>query len=289
MNMPQRKVAEIAPITPQDYEKFYEFFYRKTGIVFTDKKAYFVERRLVERIQATGCETFRDYFAIVRFQTSGEEWQQLVNSMTVNETYFFREDYQFDAMVRGMLPEITQDRREGSAVRIWSTPCSTGEEPYSIAIHLLENWKRADDFDIEIHASDIDTRVVAQARRGIYGHRSLQRLSAALRAKYFTALGDDQFRIREELRDSIDFDVANIVDPANMTRFRGMDVIFCRNLLIYFDDVSRRESVELLYECLNPGGFICLGHSESMARISSLFRPRKFADTIVYQKVGSGA
>ncbi|MCW2284098.1 chemotaxis protein methyltransferase CheR [Rhodoblastus acidophilus] len=289
MNMPQRKLPEIAPITPQDYEKFFEFFYRKTGIVFTDKKAYFVERRLVERIQATGCETFREYFAIVRFQSSGDEWQQLVNSMTVNETYFFREDYQFDAMVQGMLPEITRDRRKGSAVRIWSTPCSTGEEPYSIAIHLLENWKRADDFDIEIHASDIDTRVVAQARRGIYGHRSLQRLSATLRSKYFTALGDDQFRIREELRDSIDFDVANIVDPANMTRFRGMDVIFCRNLLIYFDDVSRRESVELLYECLNPGGFICLGHSESMARISSLFRPRKFADTIVYQKVGSGA
>ncbi len=289
MNMPQRKVSEITRITPQDFEKFYEFFYRKTGIVFTDKKAYFVERRLLERMQATGSETFRDYFSIVRFQASGEEWQQLVNTMTVNETYFLREEYQFDAMVEGMLPEITRNRPTGSAVRIWSTPCSTGEEPYSIAIHLLENWKRADDFAIEIHASDIDTRVVAQARRGVYGQRSLQRLSAALRSKYFTALDDDQFRIREELRDSIDFDVANIVDPANMTRFRGMDVIFCRNLLIYFDDVSRRESVELLYECLNPGGFICLGHSESMTRISSLFRPRKFAETIVYQKAGSGA
>ncbi|MCW2272888.1 chemotaxis protein methyltransferase CheR [Rhodoblastus acidophilus] len=289
MNMPQRKVSEIARITQQDFEKFYEFFYRKTGIVFTDKKAYFVERRLLERMQATGSETFRDYFSTVRFQASGEEWQQLVNTMTVNETYFLREEYQFDAMVEGMLPEITRNRPTGSAVRIWSTPCSTGEEPYSIAIHLLENWKRADDFAIEIHASDIDTRVVAQARRGVYGPRSLQRLSTALRSKYFTALDDDQFRIREELRDSIDFDVANIVDPANMTRFRGMDVIFCRNLLIYFDDVSRRESVELLYECLNPGGFICLGHSESMTRISSLFRPRKFAETIVYQKAGSGA
>ncbi|MTV29795.1 chemotaxis protein [Rhodoblastus acidophilus] len=287
--MPQRKVSEIARITQQDFEKFYEFFYRKTGIVFTDKKAYFVERRLLERMQATGSETFRDYFSTVRFQASGEEWQQLVNTMTVNETYFLREEYQFDAMVEGMLPEITRNRPTGSAVRIWSTPCSTGEEPYSIAIHLLENWKRADDFAIEIHASDIDTRVVAQARRGVYGPRSLQRLSTALRSKYFTALDDDQFRIREELRDSIDFDVANIVDPANMTRFRGMDVIFCRNLLIYFDDVSRRESVELLYECLNPGGFICLGHSESMTRISSLFRPRKFAETIVYQKAGSGA
>jgi chemotaxis protein methyltransferase CheR len=285
MNMLQRKVSDPPRITAEEYQKFFEFFYRKTGIVFTDKKAYFVERRLLERMQATDSPTFRDYFSLVRFQASGEEWQQLVNAMTVNETYFLREEYQFEAMVSGMLPEITRDRPAGDAVRIWSTPCSTGEEPYSIAIHLLEHWRRADDFAIEIHASDIDTRVVAQARRGVYGSRSLQRLSAALRSRYFTALGDDQFRIREELRDSIDFDVANIVDPGNMTRFRGMDIIFCRNLLIYFDDVSRRESVELLYECLNPGGFICLGHSESMARISSLFRPRKFADTIVYQKV----
>lgn len=289
MNVPQRKVIAPPQITPEDYAKFFEFFYRKTGIVFTDKKAYFVERRLLERMHANDCASFRDYFSIVRFQSSGEEWQQLVNSMTVNETYFLREEYQFDAMVDGMLPEITRARPAGSAVRIWSTPCSTGEEPYSIAIHLLENWSRADDFAIEIHASDIDTRVVAQARRGVYGQRSLQRLSAALRSKYFTAFGDDQFRLREELRDSIDFDVANIVDPGNMTRYRGMDIIFCRNLLIYFDDVSRRESVELLYECLNPGGFICLGHSESMTRISSLFRPRKFTDTIVYQKLGSGA
>jgi len=287
MNAPQRKVNAPPVIAPEDYAKFFEFFYRKTGIVFTDKKAYFVERRLGERMQATGCETFRDYFSLVRFQSSGDEWQQLVNAMTVNETYFLREEYQFDAMVAGMLPELTRDRRPGSAVKIWSTPCSTGEEPYSIAIHLLENWKRADEFDIEIHASDIDTRVIAQARRGVYGARSLQRLSAALRSKYFTALGDDQFRIREELRDSIDFDVVNIVDPGNTTRYREMDIIFCRNLLIYFDDVSRRESVELLYECLNPGGFICLGHSESMNRISSLFKPRKFADTIVYQKARS--
>jgi chemotaxis protein methyltransferase CheR len=118
----------------------------------------------------------------------------------------------------------------------------------------------------------------------------LQRISAALRAKYFSAIDADQFRIRDELRNSIDFSVANILDPANRARFRGTDIIFCRNLLIYFDDVSRREAVELLYECLNPGGFICLGHSESMNRISSLFRPRKFVDTIVYQKAkGNGA
>ena len=204
--------------------------------------------------------------------------------MTVNETYFFREDYQFDALVRGILPEITRTRRPGGTLRIWSMPCSTGEEPYSIAIQILENWSRADEFDIEITGSDIDSRVLADARKGIYGNRSLQRLSPELRKKYFRSVGEDQFEIHEELRSSIDFSIANLSDPIHMHRYRAMDVIFCRNLLIYFDDTSRRAAVEALYECLTPGGFICLGHSESMSRMSSMFLPRKFGDTIVYQR-----
>lgn len=272
-------------ITPEEYAKFCEFFYRKTGIVFTDKKGYFVERRLIERMQQTGNQNFRDYFALLRFQTSEEEWQELVNSMTVNETYFLREDYQFDAMVHGMLPEIARQRSPGGTIRIWSMPCSTGEEPYSIAIHVLENWADSDDWGIEIHASDIDTRVIAQAARGSYGIRSLQRLSPELREKYFSRTGPDQYLIRDELRDSIDFSTVNIIDGVGMAAYRSIDIIFCRNLLIYFDDLSRREAVEHLYESLSPGGFICLGHSESMSRISSLFKPRKFLDTIVYQKV----
>jgi chemotaxis protein methyltransferase CheR len=279
------KKSSGVEITPEEYAKFCEFFYRKTGIVFTEKKGYFVERRLAERMQNLGMATFRDYFSLLRFQLSGEEWQELINCMTVNETYFLREDYQFDAMINGMLPEIVRNRTPGDTIRIWSMPCSTGEEPYSIAIQLLELWDAADDWGIEIHASDIDTRVIAQAAHGTYGIRSLQRLTTELRTKYFSRIGPDQFQIRQELRESIDFCTANIIDRLAMARFHAMDIIFCRNLLIYFDDLSRRDAVECLYEALAPGGFICLGHSESMSRISSLFKPRKFRDTIVYQKL----
>jgi chemotaxis protein methyltransferase CheR len=280
----QSSFAPRAPITGEEYAKFCEFFYRKTGIMFSEKKAYFVERRLNERIEKSGCEDFRAYFSILRFQASAEEWQTLVNDMTVNETYFLREDYQFDVLVGGILPEIARRRRPGDKISIWSSPCSTGEEAYSIAIHLLEHWAKADDYAIEIFGSDIDSRVLASAREGIYGERSLQRLPNGLRTKYFKKLGFDKFQIRQELRESIDFSVANIVESVDMARFRSVDVIFCRNMLIYFDDASRRQAVEMLYECMSPGGFICLGHSESMSRISSLFRPRKFGDTIVYQK-----
>lgn len=270
-------------ITPQDYAKFCEFFYRKTGMMFGDNKAYFVERRLQDRIVATRNAGFRDYFTLIRFETSGVEMQQLVNAMTVNETYFYREDYQFDALVQHVLPEIATTRLPGKPIRIWSLPCSTGEEPYSIAMQILENWAQADEYDIEILASDIDSRVVADAKLGIYSERAVHRLSEKLKSKYFKP-HNDGYRMCDALRQSIDFSVVNVSDPVAMRRFRDIDVIFCRNMLIYFDDVSRRQAVETLYDSMRPGGVICLGHSESMSRMSAMFEPRRYGSTILYQR-----
>jgi chemotaxis protein methyltransferase CheR len=278
-----RAPAEIG-ISDEEFAKFCEFFYRKTGIMFDAKKKYFAERRIIDRIQKTGCANFREYFAHIRFEASGAEMQRLVNQMTVNETYFFREDYQFKALVQGILPDLAGRRKTGEAIRLWSVPCSSGEEPYSLAIYILEHWADADRYDIEILASDIDSAILAEASAGIYADRSLQRLPAELIRKYFTRQKDQRYRISADLRGSIDFSQGNVVDPHFMRMFRGVDVIFCRNMLIYFDDTSRRETIEAMYDCLRPGGYICLGHSESMSRISSLFRPRKHADSIIYQK-----
>jgi len=271
-------------MTSEEYAKFCEFFYRKTGIQFQDNKKYYVERRVSDRIAKTNSESFRDYFTLVRFQLSGQELQFLVNAMTVNETYFFREDYQFDALVKGILPEIAKTKSRAKPIRIWSMPCSSGEEPYSIAIKILEGWGSSDSWDVEIRASDIDTKILDEARAGVYGERSLSRVSQALRRQYFVRRPDGTHQICDALRSSIDFSLVNIVDPAQTRRFRDIDVIFCRNLLIYFDDLGRREAAEMFFEALAPGGFLCLGHSESMSRISSIFAPRKFQDSIVYQK-----
>ena len=210
--------------------------------------------------------------------------QRLVNAMTVNETYFFREDYQFDALVGGILPELALNKRRGDTIRIWSLPCSTGEEPYSIAIYILEGWDRADDFNIEISASDINSQVLRQAHEGISGERALSQIPPDIRKKYFSPVADNSFQISAELRKSIDFSTVNVVDDAQMHNYLNIDVIFCRNLLIYFDDLARRQAMETMYECLAPGGFICLGHSESMSRMSSLYKPRRIGDSIVYQK-----
>lgn len=271
-------------ISDEDFQKFREFFYRKTGILFEDSKRYFVDKRLIDRMESTGSENFRSYFTMLRFQASGDELQTLINAMTVNETYFFREEYQFECLVGSMLEEIAAKRTNPTApIRIWSIPSSSGEEPYSIAIYLLEYWPRIETLDVEIISSDIDTNILAQARQGRYSPRAVQHLPASLLKKYFTRIGE-LYQIDDSLRDAVHFTRANVTDPADMRLHRNFDVIFCRNLLIYFDDLSRKRTAESFYDALNPGGFICLGHSESMSRISSLFRVRKFPEAIVYQK-----
>ncbi len=278
--------AALQPIaiSDADFLKFREFFYRKTGIHFDESKRYFVDKRLVERIEATGSETFRNYFVALRFEARGEELQQLVNLMTVNETYFFREAYQFDCLVNDLMNEVAKRKRPGQRIRIWSVPSSTGEEPYSIAIYLLERWAKINDYEVEILSSDIDTNVLAAAQRGVYSQRSVSNLPKAYLDKYFTRLNEHEWKISRELVESVEFSHVNLTEPGLTRRFRDIDVIFCRNLLIYFDDLSRRVAAEAMFDALTPGGFICLGHSESMSRISSLYQVRRFADAMVYQK-----
>jgi chemotaxis protein methyltransferase CheR len=270
-------------ITLEDFEKFQEFFYRKTGIRFEDTKRYFVDKRLVERIGITESENFREYFSLLRFEASGVELQALINLMTVNETYFFREDYQFECLVNSILPEIIGRKDAGVPIRIWTVPSSSGEEAYTIAMCLLERWAGIQQWDVEIVSSDIDTNILVQAKAGLYSPRSVHYVPEDYLRKYFrkTAHG---YQVSDELRDAVEFTRVNIQDATDVRAYRDFDVIFCRNLLIYFDDLSRKQAAETFYDALRPGGFILLGHSESMSRMSSLFKIRKLPEAIVYQR-----
>lgn len=252
-------------------------------MLFDDDKRYYIDRRLAERIAATGSGSFPSYFAMLR-SDADHEIEHLVNAFTVNETYFYREDHQLRCMTSHLLSDLLRRKRTGDAIRIWSIPCSTGEEPYSIAMWLMENWPEVDSHNIEIVASDIDTRALKAAAEGIYGARALMRLSRDLIGRYFERLDDGQVRIDPGLRDSVQFTRANLIDSQDMARFRDFDIVFCRNVLIYFDDASRRIAAENLYDCLRPGGYICLGHSETMSRISPLFGVCRFPEAIVYQR-----
>ncbi len=165
-----RRRADIAEpeLSVDDFEKFRDFFYRKTGIYFDESKRYFVDKRVLQRMEETENKTFREYFSFMRFQASQQEYQQVVNLMTVNETYFFREEYQLKCMVGPVLDEIVRRSRGGGPVRILSIPCSTGEEPYSIALYLIEFWPKIADVDVQIYGADIDTNVLAQCKAGVF-------------------------------------------------------------------------------------------------------------------------
>src|SRR5271154_4949773 len=211
-----------APLTEEEFRRLCDFLYRRTGMVFTEAKRYYVDRRVVDRMLATGAASFTSYFARLRSDLQNEV-EQFINAFTINETYFYREDHQLRCLPSDLLAERIRTKKPGEAIRIWSVPCATGEEPYSIAIWLLENWPEVDVQDIEIVGSDIDTSCVAAARHGEFGPRALMRLAPGLVEKYFAPTGQDRWRIVSDLRESVQFTTVNLVDPAETRRHGTFD------------------------------------------------------------------
>jgi chemotaxis protein methyltransferase CheR len=275
-------------LSDADFIRFAEYFYKRTGIHFAAGKRYFVDKRIDTCIRNSPYDTFAAWFAALRTSDQGPMLQELINQLTVNETYFLREDYQFDAMLSTVLPNVLAARggvgRIVGPVKILSLPCSTGEEPYSIALRLLEEWDQIDHVDVEIHGADIDSEVLAKAAHASYGERSVQRVPKAWMNKYFAAVGAGRYQVDEGIRSAVTLHKVNICDTAAMRSFRDFDIVFCRNVLIYFDELSSRRAAENLYGAMRPGGYLFLGHSESMSRISPIFTPTRLPEGLVYQR-----
>jgi chemotaxis protein methyltransferase CheR len=275
-------------LSEAEFEKFREYFYKRTGIQFTETKRYFVDKRIDACIRSGGFDSFTAWFAALRLSDRSDLLQELINQLTVNETYFLREDYQFDALLNKVLPDVLTARggpgRIVGPIKILSLPCSTGEEPYSIALRLLEEWPHIDTVDVEIHGADIDSEVLARATHASYGERSLQRVPKPWVSKYFTQVGSGRYQLDEGIRGAVTLHQVNICDTAAMRPYRDFDVVFCRNVLIYFDELSSRRAAENLYGAMRPGAYLFLGHSESMSRISPIFTPIRLPEGIVYQR-----
>ena len=267
--------------TDDELERLRDYLYRQTGMWFGETKRYYIERRLNDRLENAGVD-FAGYMSLLRIDS--KERQALVNAFTVNETYFYREEHQLACLGRDLLPDIVSRRLPGDKVRIWSLPCSTGEETYSIALWLLENWRMVDAYNIEIVGSDIDTHALEAAHAGLYGERALARLPESVREGYFEPAKRHRRKIIDDLRESVSFTHANLIDGARLKEQGAFDVIFCRNVLIYFDEASRLTAARNLYDRLTPGGYLCLGHTESMTRIDERFLVRRFEDAVVFQR-----
>lgn len=272
-------------LTESEFTRFADFFYQQTGITFETSRKGFIEKRIGQRMGELRLAAFSDYVSRVRWGRGNQEMQELINLLTINETYFLREAGQFEALVDHVLPQLTRVRSRLETINIWSSPCSTGEEPYSIALTLLERWADVDEYDVAIHGSDIDTSVLERARSGYFSARSVDKLPPETLQRYFDHdKTSGEYRIKRELRESIHFFKHNVLKPEFCSDADRYDVIFCRNMLIYFDETSRRIAVENFHNVMRDDGVLFLGHSESMSRISSLFTPVKFGDAIGYRK-----
>jgi chemotaxis protein methyltransferase CheR len=268
-----------------EFRQLRDFVYQHCGLNFTEDSKYLLEKRLAKRLQQHHLKTFKDYYYFLRYNPNKEqELSEVVDLLTTNETYFFREDFQLKTFVEDILPEIRKRKEEEGkkTLRVWSAGCSSGEEPYTIAMLLLEQpWLK--DWQIEVVGTDISQRVLHMAREGVYGDASFRTTDSSQKMRYFTEQ-DGKFRINDEVKSLVSISHLNLFDAPRIALLGKMDVVFCRNVIIYFDQPGKKKVVETFFQRLVPEGFLLLGHSESLMNLSTSFQLRHFQHDMVYQK-----
>jgi chemotaxis protein methyltransferase CheR len=273
-------------LSVEQFQKLSQHIYQKLGLHFDDKKLYFLKTRVARRMAALGIDRAQDYVFMVAYaDPEGLELQALANLITTNETYMFREYEQLQAFANHCLPEVlsAKQARGQKTLRIWSAGCSSGEEPYTLAMILQEVFPQAQSWACEIVATDIDENMLQKVAAARYGSRSIAEVPDEYREKYLIADGGDHV-VRGRTAALVQTRHLNLHDRIAMRAMRGFDFIFCRNVLIYFDDLSRKSVVDRFYNALNPGGYIFLGHSESIGRVSTAFKLKRFENHLVYGK-----
>ncbi len=276
---------KIIPMSDETFRLVRDLIRNYCGIYFDDASKYLLERRLSRRVALLNLNDFRDYYRFLLYDSKkDEELSAIMDILTVNETYFFREPNLLRAFSEEILPELRQKNQASRRLRIWSGGCSTGEEPYTIAMLLLEDG-RFFGWDIQVTGSDISQRVLQVARKGVYGRNSFRQTDEYYIKKYFREDGEGLWRIKDSVRELVSFSYLNLLDPFRTKLIETMDVIFCRNVLIYFDMESRKKVIDMFYNKLRNGGYLLLGHAESLLNISSSFVLVHLKNDVVYRKI----
>jgi len=277
--------VQIAPLSDAEFVWVRDRITTYCGIYFDQELKYLLERRLVRRLEALGLKSFGEYiFHLQRPAAGAQELNLLVENVATYETYFFREDFQLRAFREEILPEI-KARKEKSGerrLRVFSAGCSSGEEPYTIAMLVLES-QAFSDWKVEILAGDISATMIEQARRGVYSASSFRVTEEYRLQKYFTQTGN-KHEINPAVKELVRFSHLNLLELDQAPQLANLDVIFCRNVIIYFNQEAKRKLVAQFFRLLNDEGFLLLGHSESLMNLSTAFRLRHFRHDLVYQK-----
>lgn len=266
----------------EEFRLLAELFYSHCGVVFREDMRYLMERRLGARLSAVGLSDFTAYHRLLRFGPSRDvELEAAVDAVLTHETYFFRDENQLRAFREELLPQLAETRPD-KRLCIWSAGCSTGEEPYTLAMLVRDSGLFAG-WTVEIFGSDISTRVLALAREGIYSAAAFRQTPPEMLSRWFRPQGD-RFAVRDELRAMVTFAQVNLLDGALPGAVGRVDVIFCRNVMIYFDLPARKRVLTNLHARLDDGGFLLLGHSESLVNVTADFELVHLKNDLVYRK-----
>jgi len=286
--MPPAETAIV--MTEEEFLLLRDLIYGYCGLWFDSHNSYLLEKRLSRRLLVHNMTSFLEYYQFLKLsRKKTQELDEIMDILTTNETYFFREAFQLKAFTEEIVPEIRaikEKSRAGRTLRIWSAGCSSGEEPYTIAMLLLElpfikDWK------VEIIGTDISQRVLHLARRGVYNQGAFRTTDEYYLRQYFNRQ-DDGLRVSDRVRELVTISHLNLLDQNRVDMLGTFDVVFCRNVIIYFDQAAKKQVVESFHHSLHHGGYLLLGHSESLMNITTKFTLRHFKNDMVYQKPLNG-
>jgi chemotaxis protein methyltransferase CheR len=277
----------IPKMSDETYRVLREYIYQQTGIYFQDNKKYLLEGRLGKRLQVLNIASFEEYMQLITYGTRRtEERRYFYDAITINETFFFRNEPQFEAFEHTLVPTVLAARSSAGRqkLRIWSAASSSGEEAHTIAMIYLEKLRpKYPGLELEVVGTDINSSVLETARKGVYREYSVRNMPTLYLDKYFTS-EDGRFAVRDEVKRLVRFESMNLYDGARMQQMANCDVIFCCNVLIYFDAASKIQVVSHLYNALNRGGYLFIGYAESLHGISTAFTLNNFPKTVAYKK-----
>jgi chemotaxis protein methyltransferase CheR len=272
----------IQDIDAASIDKIKRFILDKTGIYLNDQKISIVLQKLKKQINEGTIKDLNHFY--YNLMTDEKVLQDFINFLTVNETYFFREFEQLKAFAEVILPEVIEFKKKNGEdkIKIWVAGCATGDEAYTVSIILNEFLE--DGIKFEIFASDIDTEALKIAELGIYEMRNVRFVHHHYLNRYFDITNDGKFKVKDQIKRNIKYIHHNLIDFGKYFIFSKTDFIFCRNVLIYFGDEQRKKVIDKMYEILNCGGYLFLGHSESVGRLSDKFNVRRINDYFFYYK-----
>jgi chemotaxis protein methyltransferase CheR len=272
------------PYSQDDFKLIRDVIYNYAGIYISDDYQSIFMRRLERRLLSLAMDSFNEYYYFLKYnQNNNDELTKLMDVITIKETYFFREVDQIKALVSELIPEIRK-QKGGEPIKIWSAGCATGEEPYTIAMLCMEKGYHLGPARVEIFANDISQEAIQKAKKGIYKQTSFRATDQAYLARFFLPSEEGAFMIRDEVKEVLNFFCINLQDKNRLTFLPMFDVIFCRNVIIYFDDDSKRKVIESFHKKLHAHAYLFLGHSESLINFTHLFKLKHFYHSLVYQK-----